>query len=180
MGNWDCNPTYRSYNPTLQVNFCSFFVYYSINWQLWSDEQSDNLGCWKSRFFFWNFYFDGRHQILWSFGIILSNEVMPLTLDLRARRGSLSNSVDRRKRRGISGKTPRKLTCPQKGTISKGNFIFQPLTFWGYVSFRGTTAWNRNSFCSLRKGSHHGDELLSSACSVPIHVCRFRYSFDWF
>ena len=65
-----------------------------------------------------NFYFDGRHQILWSFGIISSNEVMPLTLDLRARRGPLSNSVDRRKRRGISGKTPSKINM----SLKKGPF----------------------------------------------------------
>ena len=32
---------------------------------------------------------------------------------------------------------PKMNKCPKKGTISKGNFIFQPLSFRGYVSFFG-------------------------------------------
>ncbi len=42
---------------------------------------------------------------------------------------------------------PRKLTCPLKGAISKGNFIFQPLIFRGRVSFRGSNIQEISRVC---------------------------------
>ncbi len=132
-------------------------------------------GCWKSRVFF-IYRSIKTHQILYSCGIMSANEVMPLTLDLKARRGPFSNRVDR-KRRAFRVIHHRKWTnVPNKGTIAKGHLIFQPFTFTGYVSFRGGTAWNRNNFWSLRKGSHHsnGDELLSSVN----RLCLFNVNID--
>ena len=54
-------------------------------------------GCWKSRVFF-IYRSIKTHQILYSCGIMSANEVMPLTLDLKARRGPFSNRVDRKRR----------------------------------------------------------------------------------
>ena len=46
--------------------------------------------------------------------------------------------------------TPRKLTCPQNGTILQGNFIVQPSSFEGYAVFRWVIfVW----YCSI--GSFH-------------------------
>ena len=49
---------------------------------------------------------------------------------------------------------PEKLTCPQKRTILKGHFIFQPSIFGGYVGFQGGTyILASKAVCQLAVGS---------------------------
>ena len=51
---------------------------------------------------------------------------------------------------GCVGKPHKISTFPQKGTISKVNFMFQPLIFRGYVSFR-----ERRSVVSINHRRFH-------------------------
>ena len=48
---------------------------------------------------------------------------------------NLPKSVQMPERKGLHDYLPQELTCPQKGTILKGNFILPTINFWAIFSF---------------------------------------------
>ena len=62
---------------------------------------------------------------------------------------NLPKSVQMPERKGLHDYLPQELTCPQKGTILKGNFIFQPSIFGNIFLF------SRVLFMFLRSSYTH-------------------------
>ena len=68
---------------------------------------------------------------------------------------------------------PQKLTCPQKrDELNKGNYIFQPSIFRGYVSFQGGMKKSREmlKYCWWKK-SYIGWDLWKKSWEILLRSC---------